>query len=117
MARIPDEVTLEDVERALQASSQSVYIYVGDEKDDGWTAVQEVKEAFSSLEIFRVDERDKEAVAHWLETEPLLEDNHVEDPVGIVFGYGEVPWVFLSWDQASHPKKLQKWLRRAEQGT
>ncbi len=117
MTKIPDEATLEDVEEALEAIDESVYIYVGEEEDEGWAAAQAAAGALVGLRTFRIAENDRDLIAHWIETEPVSEENPVDEPAGIVFGYGEVPWAFLSWDQAQSSRKLMRWLRRAEQET
>ncbi len=117
MPKIPGEATLENVEEALEAIDQSVYIYIGDEHDEGWTAAQAAAGALAGLKIFCLAEADRDLISKWVEADPVCEDNPVDEPCGTVFGYGEVPWVFLSWDQAQSSKKLLKWLRRAEQET
>jgi hypothetical protein len=117
MPKIPGDASVQDVEKALEAIDESVYVYVGDERDEGWTAAEAAAEVLAGLRVFLVADAERDALARWLEAEPLSEENPVDEPCGIVFGYGEEPWVLLSWDQAQNAKKVLKWLRRAEQET
>jgi hypothetical protein len=117
MPKIPAEASVADVDLALEAIDESVYLYIGDEHDEGWAAAEAAAGALAGLQIFLIAEADRDQVAHWIEVEPLLDENPVDEPSGVLFGYGEEPWVFLSWDQAQSAKKLLKWLRRAEQET
>jgi hypothetical protein len=117
MPKIPGEASVADVEKVLEAVDRSVYVYVGDERDEGWTAAEAAAGELAGLQIFLVGEADRESVAKWVEVDPLLEENPVDEPCGIVFGYGDEPWVFLSWDQAQNAKRVLKWLRRAEKET
>ena len=102
MAETLPPLTADDVKGPLKDPTFTVYMYVGNESDEGWDIAQTAFEYVAKLRIYLV--RDISLIKEWV---------GLKRPKGIVFGYDDQPQRFLNRQEADDLKTVLRAIRDA----
>ena len=95
MAETLPPLTTDDIKNYLNDDSFTVYLYIGNKKDKGWKIAMLAYGAIPSLRIYLV--KDIGLIREWVGD---------KNPKGVVFGYDDIPRVFLNKAQAEDAIKV-----------
>lgn len=102
MAETLPPLTADDIRGPLKDPTFSVYIYIGEKKDEGWDNARLAFEFRTRLRIYLV--KDIALVKEWVGQ---------KKPKGIVFGWDDKPKRFLNKKEAENFKVVMKAIREA----
>lgn len=97
MAETLPPLTADDVKGPLKDPTFTVYMYVGNESDEGWDNALLAFGLLARLRIYLV--KDISSIKEWVGT---------KKPRGVVFGWDDIPVRFLNKAEAEDAKTVLK---------